>query len=101
MSAMAPEEFALSKVVVLGRLTGCCGPLANELAARRTSKKLRSCIVYLLEWSGYVVLVCILTSPCARTTCEVDEMFAFALLSTGSIIGTVLPDLYAWAGAST
>src|SRR5438445_11676499 len=46
MSAMAPEEFALAKVVVIGRLTGCCGPLANEVAARRTGKKLRSFMVF-------------------------------------------------------
>src|SRR5881394_1316921 len=46
MSAIAPEAFELAKVVVIGRLTGCCGPLANEVAARRTGKKLRSFMVF-------------------------------------------------------
>src|SRR5205814_6688649 len=46
MSAIAPEAFELPKVVVIGRLTGCCGPLANEAAARRTGKKLRSFMVF-------------------------------------------------------
>src|SRR5678815_3725445 len=48
MSTAPPEESALSNVVVMGRLLGCCGPLEKAVAARKISKTLRSFIVLLL-----------------------------------------------------
>jgi hypothetical protein len=46
--ARAPEASALLRVVVMGRLLSFAGAVANEIATRKISRKLRSFIVRLL-----------------------------------------------------